>query len=250
MNTLFRICLGLSVALVLSSSSCKKDTTTTTIITHDTIYEGTVVDRQGTQYKTITLGKQTWMAENLKATVYNDSTPIVNEKDPVAWLDLSSGAYCNYNNIDSLGVKYGRLYNWYAVETAKLCPEGWHVPSDADWDSLVVYLVYQNYDYLNYGTVAVSQAMASNVGWATSTTEGAPGYSLSSNNECKFSAYPSGYMNGSFHGLSFLAKWWSSTQDSDDTSNASNMSMDNNLVYPSERNVPKILGHSVRCIKD
>ena len=235
---------------MILSSGCKKDKTTTKVITHDTIYEGKVIDQQGIEYKTITLGKQTWMAENLKATVFNDSTPIVNELNSTQWMSLSTAAYCNYNNVDSLGLKYGRLYNWYAVKTEKLCPKGWHVPTDAEWDTLVLYLVKQRYDYLDYGTVAVAQAMASNSGWKTSTTAGTPGYDNAKNNACKFSVMPCGYSNGYFHGLGLNAYFWSSTEDTNNVANASDLYLSSELTYPQELNITKKMGISVRCLKD
>jgi len=250
MNTLFRISLGLSISLVLFSSSCKKDKTATKIITHDTIYEGKLVDRQGTEYKTVTLGTQTWMAENLQTTVYSDSTAIPNITNSTVWMSLSTAAYNSYNNNDSLGHSYGRLYNWYAVETGKLCPNGWHVPTDAEWDTLVIYLVNQRYDYLDYGTVAVAQAMALNAGWSTSTTAGAPGYNNTLNNSCKFSAKPCGYSNGYFHGLGLNAYFWSSTPDTNNTVNASDLYICNELTNPQELKITKKMGLSIRCLKD
>jgi len=94
---------------------------------------GTVSDIEGNIYKTIRIGNQTWMAENLKTTKYNDGELIPNITVDVEWLEFSSGAYCWYNNDGTRNKNtYGALYNWYSVNTGKLCPAGWHVPSNKE----------------------------------------------------------------------------------------------------------------------
>ena len=92
---------------------------------------GSVSDIDGNEYKTIQIGTQEWMAENLKTTKYNDGNSIPNVTDIIEWSNLTTGAYCWYNN-DAAANKatYGALYNWFAVNTDKLCPTNWHVPSD------------------------------------------------------------------------------------------------------------------------
>jgi uncharacterized protein (TIGR02145 family) len=95
-----------------------------------------LVDIDGNIYKTITIGNQTWMAENLKVTHYNDGTLIPNVLDSVAWMNLKTGAYCDYSNDARNSDIYGRLYNFYAVNTKKLAPPGWHVPSLIEWFQL------------------------------------------------------------------------------------------------------------------
>lgn len=101
---------------------------------------GSVTDTEGNTYKTIKTVTQTWMAENLKTTKYNDGTLIPNVSDNTAWTQLSSGAYCWYSNDINNKSTFGALYNWYAVNTGKLCPEGWHVPGDDEWTTLTGYL--------------------------------------------------------------------------------------------------------------
>src|SRR5574344_1392260 len=93
-----------------------------------TISMPTVTDIDGNVYHTITIGTQTWMVENLKVSKYNDGTAIPNVTDATAWAALTTGAYCDYNNDVANGTKYGHLYNWYAVNTGKLAPSGWHGP--------------------------------------------------------------------------------------------------------------------------
>src|SRR5574344_3116190 len=80
------------------------------------------------------------MAENLKVTKYNDGIAIPNVTDNTAWGELTTGALCDYDNTPSNSETYGKLYKWHAVNTGKLCPTGWHVPSDAEWTKLTDYL--------------------------------------------------------------------------------------------------------------
>jgi uncharacterized protein (TIGR02145 family) len=99
----------------------------------------TVKDIDGNVYRTVTIGTQVWMAEDLKTTHYNDGTPIPYVTDHTEWANLKSGAYCwkwSDNNDESDKNIYGAFYNWYAT-AEKLCPVGWHVPTDKDWETLV-----------------------------------------------------------------------------------------------------------------
>ena len=99
----------------------------------------------GNTYNTIMIGTQTWMKENLKTTTFNDGTSIPLETDATKWAALTSSGYCYYNN-DEATYKdtYGVLYNWYTVNTGKLCPSGWHIPIEADWTNLTTFLGGEN----------------------------------------------------------------------------------------------------------
>lgn len=102
---------------------------------------GIVTDADGNNYNTVTIGTQCWMQQNLKTTKYRDNTPIQTTTDNAAWVALTVGGYCDYNNTPSYSDTYGRLYNFYAVvDTRHLCPTGWHVPTDGDWTTLTTYL--------------------------------------------------------------------------------------------------------------
>jgi hypothetical protein len=95
---------------------------------------GTMSDYDGNIYRTIKIGTQWWMAENLRVTRYRNGNAVPKITDNSAWTTLTSGAYCTYNSDETKAAIFGRLYNWYAVSDARgLAPAGWHVPSDAEW---------------------------------------------------------------------------------------------------------------------
>ena len=195
----------------------------------------TVTDLDGNLYNTITIGTQTWMVENLKVTQYNDGTNIPNETDATAWNTSIAGAYCNYNNQESNVSTYGRLYNWDAVNTGKLCPIGWHVPTDSEWTILTNYLggiIYAGGKLKENGTIH----------W-TSPNEAAT-------NETGFSALPSGYRDydGTFNDIRIFGNWWSSTWYDSSNSYAREMNSYDGGVMRYYRYISQ--GLSVRCVKD
>jgi uncharacterized protein (TIGR02145 family) len=141
----------LIASMVIIFSSCKKDDNSpispyngkTTAVFNSSVTYDTLTDQDGNIYKTVTIGTQTWMAENLRTTKYRNGSAIHNVTDNTAWTNLTTGAYCNYNNAkDTIIIAtYGRLYNWYAaIDIRNIAPTGWHVPSDAEWTTLITYL--------------------------------------------------------------------------------------------------------------
>jgi len=120
------------------------DTTTyddSTSIDNPITYIDSVVDIDGNFYHAVAIGTQVWMAENLRTTKYRDGSPIPNVTDSSVWILTTEGAYCNYNNDTTHSNTYGRLYNWYAViDTRNIAPEGWHVPTQDEWNTLVQFL--------------------------------------------------------------------------------------------------------------
>lgn len=177
----------------------------TTLVTPPT----TVIDADGNVYNTITIGTQTWMAENLKTTKYKDGTAIPVVTDNTAWSSLSTGACCNYNNDAANATKYGKLYNWYAVNKGKLAPAGWHIPTDAEWTILT------NYVTANLGTsLNVAKALAATTDWISDNTTGFIGCNLTLNNSTGFSALAGGarYGIGMFDFVGNYAYWWSSSE--------------------------------------
>jgi hypothetical protein len=102
---------------------------------------GSVKDIDDNSYVTKKIGNQVWMAENLKTTKYNDGSAIPLVTDNTGWVNLTTDAYCWYSNDPgTYGNTYGALYNWYAINTGKLCPEGWHLPGEDEWTTLSTYL--------------------------------------------------------------------------------------------------------------
>jgi uncharacterized protein (TIGR02145 family) len=180
-----------------------------------------VTDINGNIYNTVNIGTQTWMAENLKTTKYNDGTAIPNVTDSAAWNNLSTPSYCWYNN-DETTYKgtYGALYNWYVVDTASnggknVCPTGWHVPSDAEWTILTDYLTNNGYGYGGSGA-EIAKSMASQWYWSIYPYAGTVGNNQASNNSSGFTAVPSGYRNigtgSSYDLIGYYCYWWSSTE--------------------------------------
>lgn len=204
-----------------------------------------MTDQDGNTYKVVVIGTQTWTAENLRTTTFNDNTPILNVIGDSSWIRLTTPAYCWYNN-DEPGYKpvYGALYNWYAVTTGKLCSTGWHVPSDSDYDTLELYLGLTPEQINMWGSRGTDQGakMKSMEGWE----EGGNG-----TNSTGFSALPGGYryaVDGSFNALGTISYWWSSTEDSPETSWYRRLDSGNSDIY--KASTSKLAGKYVRCIKD
>lgn len=203
-------------------------------------------DVDGNVYNTITIGTQVWMDEYLKTTKYRNGDPIPNITNNVDWGMLRTGAYCVYNNDAALGNKYGKLYNWYAVNDSRnIAPVGWHVPTDSEL------LTLNNYVTANPGySEFAAKALASKTDWLASSVVGAVGNDLSKNNSSEFSALPSGYRYdyGEFGWIGKVSYWWSSNEDY--SSNAfyrGITSVEGSVHYYS---ISKGYGFSVRCIKD
>lgn len=177
---------------------------------------GEIVDIDGNVYHTWKIGNQVWTVENLRVTHYNDGTPIPKNNVNSEWLNDKFGAYCYYYNDSTANAKkYGALYNWYAVNTGKLAPVGWHVPTDAEWNTLEAYLIINGYNW--DGTTSgnkIGKSIAAKTDWKYSGNTGAVGNYMSTNNSCRFSALPGGYRysNGNFSSQGNIGGWWSSTE--------------------------------------
>jgi uncharacterized protein (TIGR02145 family) len=140
------------------------------------------------------------MSKNLDVAFYRNGDPIPQVTDATAWAALTTGAWCYYNNDPTQGNKYGKLYNWYAVNDPRgLAPQGWHVPSDAEWTTLVT--------TLGGSSVAGGKMKeAGTLNWTTPNT--------SATNESGFAGLPGGYrsFNGSFNFVGSDGSWWSATE--------------------------------------
>lgn len=214
-----------------------------------------VVDIDGNVYPTFIIGNQVWMAENLKTTKYNDGTDIPYVTNNSDWRKLTSGAYCWQSNNPDNGNSYGALYNWYAVFTDKLCPTGWHVPTDAEWEEMENYLANNGYNYdgsTGGGRDKIAKALASDWGWDSSSSEGAVGNDdyPEYRNKSGFTALPGGFRhdNGSFSMTGWISFWWSASELSIGEVWYRSMYYHNNYV---ERIwASKEHGYSVRCLRD
>lgn len=172
------------------------------------------VDTDGNKYQTIIIGNQEWMAENLRTTTYNDGTPIPNVTSINEWANLSTGAYSWYdNNQITYGNAYGALYNWYAMNTLKLCPIGWHLPSIEEWSSLILQIDSNaNFDEDELSIIAGGKMKSTRTVPDTHPRWEKP--NLGANDEFGFSALPGGFRVSSldYGNLGYLGFWWSSTE--------------------------------------
>ncbi|HOB83201.1 MAG TPA: fibrobacter succinogenes major paralogous domain-containing protein [Bacteroidales bacterium] len=213
------------------------DTIKNVIVFNPGLTYGNVTDIDGNKYKTIQIGVQTWMAENLNAVTFSDGTAIPFVRESTAWAGLSTPGYCWYN-YDS--ISYGGLYNWYVVSSTanggkNVCPAGWHIPSDAEWETMVT--------YLGGGESAGGKLKETGTTHWVST-------SPATTNETGFTAIPAGYryFAGSFNSIKRYGYWWSSTGSSTSDAYCRNMNYGYNSVEKTSSS--KKSGLSVRCIKD
>ena len=233
--------------VILVINACKKEKSDnptngkTTAVFNPNVSYGTITDQDGNIYKTVTIGTQTWMAENLRTTKYRDGSAIPNITDNTDWTNLTTGAYCNYNNTkraDTIAT-YGRLYNWYAAtDSRNIAPTGWHIPTDAEWTTLTTYL----------GGPGVAGGKMKETGtthW-TSPNNGAT-------NESGLTCLPSSSRCnsvGTFEYLGYYGYYWSSTQSQYDVGSA----QERGLAYSDAGCLVGITyvtcGFAVRLVKD
>jgi uncharacterized protein (TIGR02145 family) len=199
-----------------------------------------IKDVDNNLYKTILIGNQQWMAENLKTSKFNDGSLIPNVKENNIWRDLKTPAWAHYNNDTTNNKSYGKLYNWYSVnsftnENKNICPIGWHVPNDDDWTILTNLLG----GIKNAGGKMKEEGTIS---WKIPNS-GATNSSL-------FNALPGSgrEYDGSFNSLGELGCWWSSTDRNLD--NAWCRYLNYNKEQVDRYYVNKAVGFSIRCIKD
>jgi uncharacterized protein (TIGR02145 family) len=238
--------LGTIALAAILLYACEKDDTTPEIKISKPMFNpdktyGTMTDLEGNVYKTITIGTQTWMAENLRTKKYRDGSNILGITDESVWGDIRLGAYCNYNNTiwaDSI-TTLGRLYNWYAVSDSRnIAPEGWHVPTDTEWSIL--------FDFLGGFELADGKLKETDTThWISPNTD--------ATNESGFTALPAG--SRFLDGLSYVfgdietgGLWWSSTEGIDSDAFCRHVSCCTSIAhrYPLKKDV----GLSIRCVKD
>lgn len=224
---------GLSLIVLTSLlSGCNKNETSN----DDPVTYGSVSDSEGNVYKTTAIGSQTWMAENLRSIKLTDGTVIPLVTDNNTWSNLTTPARSYYSN-DSVNGKsrYGGLYNWYTVQSNKLCPTGWHVPSDAEFITLATSL---GVDSLAGGKLKESGS----INWFNPNSN--------ATNSTGFTALPCGYRyyNGSYNNLGYSGNWWSSTEYS--AASARFFYLVYNKGNTGRNYIDKQYGLSVRCIKN
>ena len=245
--------LFIAFALTSALFSCEKETSTpnnsgnnttdTTKASNQTLGKPgpNITDSEGNTYKTIYIGTQQWMAENLKVSMYSDGTTIPNITDNNQWENLSTGAWCYYDNNSANNAKYGKLYNWYTISPTtngnkNVCPTGWHVPTDAEWTVLTDYL----------GGESVAGGKMKEVGttsWNSPNTD--------ATNTSLFTGLPGGYRlsNGYCSNIGYSGYWWGSTVY--DTVDAWYRSLYDNSGSAYRKYYGKRSnGFSVRCLKD
>lgn len=197
---------------------------------------GLLTDQEGNQYKTVVIGNQEWMAENLATALYSNGDTIPNIENDIEWANLNIGSWCYFNNDFKFNCPYGKLYNWYSVaDIRSLCPSGWHIPNDSDWNYLI--------DYLGEEVNAGNKLKSFGTQYWRSPN-------FDANNESGYSGLPGGYRSpeGAFSSIENVASWWSNTE-----TNASSASKIIAGFYSGniERNdFLKSYGLSIRCIKN
>jgi uncharacterized protein (TIGR02145 family) len=215
---------------------------------------GTVTDIDGNVYKTVKIGAQIWMAENLKVTKFRDGTPIPEVKNGEAWAGLTTGACCVYDNDPKNAAVYGRMYNFFAVaDRRNIGPAGWHVPSKAEMETLAAYLGGSS---VNFGPSPANPKLkeTGNAHWRRENQ------SLATNSS-GFSALPGGVRwksktgegetkpaLGLFEYITMLSTWWTASEVAGDPSEAWSLHIDDSQVRHDP--MPKEIGFYVRCIKD
>ncbi|MDD4192597.1 MAG: fibrobacter succinogenes major paralogous domain-containing protein [Mangrovibacterium sp.] len=214
-----------------------------------------VNDADGNAYKTITIGSQVWMAENLRTTRYADGSAIPQVAGDEAWATSSSPAFCWYQNDSAANaVRYGALYNWYAVDAAangnkSICPPGWRIPTDEDWNILAHYLADNGYAFEGERR-DLAKALAAASGWKAHDIIGNVGHDQTSNNSSGFTALPGGYRNflGKYNHAGAYAYWWTATEFS--ATNAWYRFIHNYYSYLGRNNFKKQNGFSIRCVRE
>jgi uncharacterized protein (TIGR02145 family) len=224
-SPLLLIVMGL--LLILTNGCSKKDENPS----------GSITDKDGNVYTSVTIGTQVWMVENLKTTKYNDGISIPIITDVSGWSNLITPAYGWYDNdASTYKTTYGALYNWYAVNTGKLCPTGWRVPTDAEWTTLT--------DYFGGESEAGDKLKEGGTTHWEAPNDGAT-------NESGFTALPGGTGGlGSYNAIGTVAYLWSSTVSQYDDTYAWHREMYNDRHSAEKWSLPKHTAHSVRCLKD
>ena len=199
----------------------------------------TVSDIDGNKYNYVQIGEQFWLTENLRTTKLNDGVSIDNIQDDLNWVQTTNAAYSWYDNDSDYEIPYGKLYNYFTVESGKLCPVGWRVPTDDDWKDLIVFLLGDGTGSSLDGDKIKD---TDPIYWKSLNT--------GATNETGFTALPAGYRNkdGKCYSLKDYGFWWTKTEYMNEEAFYYNISGHRRDI---ERGVAaKIVGFSVRCMKE
>lgn len=229
-------------------------------------YGNGVIDIDNNHYQTIIIGQQEWMTSNLKVTKYNDSTTIVYEPIDLDWQNKSSGAYSIYPHQEIDGINsneevinaYGLLYNWKVVESGKVCPKGWRVPTLEDWEILINYLI-NNYDDIsndNLGNILKSCRQINSPLNDNCNVLYHPRWNFSRSNfgtnDLGFNALPGGYrkIDGSYGSIGKAGLWWTFTKDIENPEFAKAIQLSYTTSDVRINNLFTLHGFSIRCLRD
>ncbi len=226
----------ISITFLLASSiatvclpSCKEDP-----IGPPTPVPTSVTDIDGNVYPVKQIGTQIWMTENLRTARYKDGTTIATGLTALNWAVSTLGAYAIYDDEPNNNATHGKLYNWQAVNSQKLAPEGYHVATTDEWNQLLNHL----------GGFAVAGGKMK----STATIWNAP--NTGADNSSGFNALPSGFRGttGSYTALGNLAYFWSATERNATQANYTNLQQD--MASALSNGATKTFGYSVRCVKN
>jgi uncharacterized protein (TIGR02145 family) len=215
--------------------------------------KGTMTDADGNVYRTVRYGSQVWTVENLRTSKYRDGTSIPLVTDSAIWGAVEAPAYSffGYTSDSAEQRKWGAFYNGYAVNTGELAPVGWHVPTDADWDTLQAYLIASGYNYDGTtGENKIAKSLAANEDWLPSADSGAIGNDTLGNNATGFSGKPNGYCDyaGETYYRNWYAFWWTSTKQDSNFVKIRGLYYHKNGMEVSA--FTKVYGLSVRLVRD
>jgi uncharacterized protein (TIGR02145 family) len=210
-----------------------------TNVHNSTLYYGVMEDQQGNVYKTITIGNQEWMTENLKTTIYRNGDPIPNVTNNSQWASTTVGGWCYYNNNAQFDCPYGKLYNWYTVSDPRnVCPTGWHVPDFGEWAGLASY-------------AGIEGEMFAGGKLKSTGTQYWLDVNNAATNETGFSGLPGGSRNnnGVFVSIGQQGYWWTSSE-SGQFDYVYFQILSAQVGEVGQGNFDKKMGFSIRCVRD
>ena len=195
----------------------------------------TVTDYDGNVYTTVAIGNQQWLVENLKVTHYRNGDPVPLVTDGGTWINLTTGAYCWFNNNIENKATYGALYNWFTtIDERKIAPTGCHVPTEAEWAELIEYLGGREIAGGKMKETGTAHWLAPNTG---------------ATNSSGFTGLPGGVrIVQGFAGMELVGDWWSCTYDAGEIANAQSLNYQDTILYDADG--PCVYGYSIRCLKN